>query len=86
MVLCRVDCGLPLFHGFLTQMARSWCGSLCICILASLPIQQRDLLVRKMRISGMLDLMTLVMSVNETEVTWVICNHKRDHESIQGKK
>jgi hypothetical protein len=52
MVLRRVDCGLPRFRGFLTQAARSRRGSLFICILASLPIQRRDLLVRKMRISG----------------------------------
>jgi hypothetical protein len=39
MVLRRVDCGLPHFHGFLTQVARSWPGSLFIGILASLPIQ-----------------------------------------------
>jgi hypothetical protein len=54
MVLCRVDCGLPLFCGLLTQVARGWHGSLFIGILASLPIQQRDLLMRKMRISGTL--------------------------------
>jgi hypothetical protein len=54
MVLHRVDCGLPRFCGFLTQAARSRRGSLFIGILASLPIQRRDLLVRKMRISGML--------------------------------
>jgi hypothetical protein len=33
MVLRRVDCGLPLFHGFLTQAARSQRGSLFIGIL-----------------------------------------------------
>jgi len=54
MVLRRVDCGLPFFRGFLTQAARSQRGSLFTGILASLPIQRRDLLVRKMRISGTL--------------------------------
>jgi hypothetical protein len=32
MVLSRVDCGLPLFCGFLTQVPRSWRGSLFIGI------------------------------------------------------
>jgi hypothetical protein len=36
----------------MTQVARSRHGSLFIGIIASLPIQQRDLLVRKRRISG----------------------------------
>ncbi len=35
---------------------------------------------------SVLAIMTLVVSMNETEVIWVICNHKSDHESIQGKK
>jgi hypothetical protein len=34
---------------------------------------------------SVLDIMTLVVSMNETVVIWVICNHKSDHE-IQGKK
>ena len=54
MVLHRVDCGLPLFHGFLTEVVRSQCSSLFIGILAILPLQQRDLLMRKIRISGTL--------------------------------
>ena len=52
MVLCRVACGRPLLRGFWTQAARRRRGSLFIGILASLPIQRRLLLVRKMRISG----------------------------------
>jgi hypothetical protein len=35
---------------------------------------------------SVLDIMTLVVSINEMVVIWVICNHESVHESIQGKK
>jgi hypothetical protein len=35
---------------------------------------------------SVLDIMTLVMSMNEMVVIWVICNHESEHESIRGKK